>query len=520
LYRLGTQEHYEVLRDALRNATPWGLLALVAYAATRSMVYAAAKPFWFDEVLTQVVCRQGNLSAIWSALKRGVDGNPPAFYLIERSVVWLIPNELLAYRLLSVIGFLASLLLVYAFVKARNGGARALLCSALLLITPLFTLYAEEARPYSLVTACIALALVCYQRAPATPWVTGLFLSLLLAASLHYYAVLIFLPFFLAELTVVYQTRRVRFGVWVALLAAVLPLAFSWPMLMLLRQNLGPHFWATAALNDVSATYGAFFRVESPWGMAVAGLAVLAMLVGLVRRAQQTEATAGMPETPAAERVLILGLIVLPMVGYLVAKMTHGPFVERYFLPAILGTTAAVGYALGPVKPRGMLVAAMFVGLAIGSQELGFWRSLGQRETPADIVEPIANLADTTRYADLPIVISDAGVYVELWHHAPPELRRRIVTLPDPTNAAKYAGTDTVDKLVIALRSCEPTIAVHDFAHFAAEHQTFLLYSNGSRFDWWPARLVHDGDQLRLLGFQRRGSAYLVELKAPVPGAD
>jgi len=521
LYRLGTEERYGVLWDTLRNAAPWGLLALVAYAVARSMVYAAVgKPFWFDEVLTQVICRQGSFSAMWGALKRGVDGNPPAFSLVERSVAWFIPNEHVGYRLLSVIGFAATLHLVYVFVKTRNGGPRALLCSALLLITPLFTLYAEEARPYSLVTACIALALVCYQRAPAAPWVIGLCLSLILAALVHYYAVLVFLPFFPAELTVVYQTKRVRFGVWAALLVAVVPTGISWPVLMWMKQNWGPHFWArNAALNQVSATYAAFFRIESPWGTAVVGLAILMLAAGLVRRTLPTDATEGMPKAPAAERVLILGLVALPMIGYLVAKITHGPYVERYFLPTILGIAASVGYALGQVKRESALVAAVFVGLAIGSQEFGFWRMLGHWQRPADIVAPVANLAGITRYADLPIVVSDVGVYVEFWHYAPPELLRRVVTLPDPENAVNYSGTDTVDKLVIALKSCEP-IAVEDLAHFEAEHQTFLLYSNGSRIDWLPARLAHDGNQLRLLDRQLGGSAYLVELKAPVRGTD
>src|SRR5258708_5324121 len=162
---------------------------------------------------------------------------------------------------------------------------------------------------------------------------------------------------------------------------------------------------------------------------------------------------------------------------------------------------------------------ALLVGLAIGWQEFGFWRVLGHWLRPADMVAPVANLACITRYADLPIVVSDAGVYVQFWHYAPPELLRRVVTLPDPENAVNYSGTDPVDKLVIALRSCEP-IAVEDLAHFEAEHQTFLLYSNGSRIDWLPARLAHDGNQLRLLDRQLGGSAYLVELKAPVRGTD
>jgi len=287
-----------------------------------------------------------------------------------------------------------------------------------------------------------------------------------------------------------------------------------------MKQNWGSHFWAgDAALSGVSATYAAFFRTESPWGTAVAGLAILTLLTGLVWRAPESEATRELPEAPAAERVLILGLIVLPIVGYVVAKVTHGPFVERYFLPTILGFAAAVGYGLGRAKPKIVLLAAMFVGLAIGSQEFGFWRTLSHRQTPADIVNPVANLAGITLYGDLPIVISDAGAYVELWRYAPPELLQRVVALPDPANAASYSGSDTVDKLVIALSFIEP-IKTEDLAHFEAEHQTFLLYSDGSRSDWLPTRLAHDGDRLRLLGTQGRRAEYLVELKRPVPGTD
>jgi Flp pilus assembly pilin Flp len=497
--------------DAIRRNAIWCLSVLVTYAVVRSLVYAANKPFWFDEVLTWVVCRQGSLSAIWKALKRGVDGNPPGFYLIERGAAWLIPDQHLGYRVLSAIGFAGTLVFLYLFVNKRNGTVSALIAASLLLITPLFTLYAAEARPYGLLTAFIALALVCYQHAPSKPWLAGLSLSLLAAGSLHHYAAVTFLPFFLAELAATYQARKIRFGVWLALVTSLAPLSISWPMLMWMKQNWGAHFWARAALNDVPATYGSFFRVQSAWGTALAGVAILAMLASFVRWGQQAEGAEEPPATPAAERVLILGLIALPMVGYVVARITHGPFVERYFLSAILGMISAAGYALGRTKVRGILVATMFLVFAIGSQELGFWSSLGHRQTRADIVEPIASLADP-RYPDLPIVISDAGEYVEFWHYAPPELLRRVVTLPDPLNAAEYAGIDTVDKLVIALSSCEP-VAIQEFSHFAAEHPVFLLYSDGSKFDWWPARLTHDGDRMQLLGVRGGGAVYLVELK-------
>jgi hypothetical protein len=118
-----------------------------------------------------------------------------------------------------------------------------------------------KARPYSLVAALIALAMVCYQRIPGIVWTIGFGASLLIASLLHYYTALTLAPFFLAELALLYLSRQIRFGVWLALALPLVPIAISWPRLMWMKQNWGPHFWAGAALGDVSAAYGAYFRV-------------------------------------------------------------------------------------------------------------------------------------------------------------------------------------------------------------------------------------------------------------------
>src|SRR5262249_49804588 len=137
----------------------YGIFVVSAYVLLRSAFYAAFKPLWFDEVLTFVVSSQGTLSKIRAALTQGIDGNPPAFYLAQPWAASLVSNEHIGYRLLSILGFACTLLFVFTFVKTRHGSSVALISSALLLITPLFTLYAEEARPYSLVVALIALAM-------------------------------------------------------------------------------------------------------------------------------------------------------------------------------------------------------------------------------------------------------------------------------------------------------------------------------------------------------------------------
>lgn len=493
----------------------WGLLVVAAYSLLRSVVYAAIKPFWFDEVLTYVVSRQGTPSAIWAALKQGVDGNPPTFYLLEHFAASLLPNEHIGYRLLSIVGFACALLLLFVFLKTRYGSHRALLCSSLLLITPLFTLYAEEARPYSLVAALIALAMVCYQRAPDVTWTAGLGASLLLAALLHYYTVLILAPFFLAELALVCFARQIRFKVWLALALPLVPIAVSWPRLMWMKQNWGPHFWAGAALSDVSAAYGAYFRVGPPWGMAICGLAILIILLPLVRRFSASGHSPFLQPALIAERVLIAGLTALPLFGFTVAKITHGPFVERYFLPCIFGIAASAAFVLRSAPAKTLLPVAILVCVALSSQEFGFWKALHSRQTVASVTAPLMELAENPNFADLPIVISDSLSFVEIWHYAPAAIFRRAVTVPDPESAAAQVHKDTVDRLVLALRPYGPP-GIRDFASFKAAYPKFLLCSSGSRFEWLPARLVHDGYRLERISWDYgSGSAYLVQAPQP-----
>jgi hypothetical protein len=491
----------------------WGLLAVAGYSLLRSVVYAAIKPFWFDEVLTYVVSRQGTPSAIWAALEKGVDGNPPTFYLLEHFTASLLPNEHIGYRLLSVVGFVCALLFLFVFLKTRYGSHCALLCSSLLLITPLFTLYAEEARPYSLVAALIALAMVCYQRIPGIVWTVGLGASLLIAALLHYYSVLALAPFFIAELALLYFSRQIRFGVWLALALPLVPIAISWPRLMGMKQNWGLHFWAGAALSDVSSAYGAYFRVGPPWGMAICGLTILIILLPLFRHFSANDDSLPQPAL-IAERVLIAGLVALPLIGFAVAKIAHGPFVERYFLPSIFGFATGAALVLRSAPAKTLLAAAILIFIALSSQEVGFWKGLKSRETIASITAPLTKLAVKSNFLDLPIVLSDSGCFVEIWHYAPAAIFRRAVALPDPESAVAYTGIDTVDKLVLALRPYGPP-GIQDFASFRVAHPRFLLYSDGSRYDWLATRLVHDGYRVERLSWDLGGAAYLVEAPQP-----
>lgn len=494
-------------RPQIFRATAYcAFMALAAYATVRTVAYATTKPFWIDEVLTQMVSRLGDLRSIVNSLNQGVDGQPPLFYLMERGVASLLHDSDLGYRLLSIIGFACTLVLLYVFVKARNGTTSALFSTSIILITQLFTYYAAEARPYSLLTACIALALVCYQRACSSLWVAGLSLSLLLACAIHFYGIVELLPFVLAELTVVHITNKIRTAVWLALILAPLPLVFSLPLLLRMKQNWGAHFWNQSYIGP---GYSSFFSGMGTYGgTVVAGVAVIVMLASFFLKTGRAEP--GAQTAPSsAERVLILSLILLPMVGYAAGRVAHMAFVNRYFIPSILGIAAAAGYLFARAKPWVMLLSATLLVFLLGRQETQFWTSRHQ----ASPTQQFLQLVGAAQREDLPIAVSDLNGYVEFWHCvSSPAIRGRMVALADPDSAVLYIGSDTVDKIGLTLRSYLP-LQIMRFSSFAAEHPVFLLYSDGSAWDWWPARLRHEGYYLRLLGVHGSNSMYLVQLE-------
>ena len=116
------------------------------------------------------------------------------------------------------------LVCLFVVLRRRNGDVIAFLCAATLLITPLYRPYAVEARPYSLVAASIAVAMVGYQRAPRLPWIVLMGASFITAESLHYYAFFAFVPFAVAEAAVLAKTRHFRWGIWIAMAAGFIPL--------------------------------------------------------------------------------------------------------------------------------------------------------------------------------------------------------------------------------------------------------------------------------------------------------
>jgi hypothetical protein len=478
-----------------------GLAVLILYATVRNICNTIVKPMWYDEICTVLLSQQEHLSRLWQALARGADSAPITFYLLERIPAAFIRNENLAYRGISILGFAVTLLSLFVAIRTRKGSSIALVCAAFPLTTVLFDRFAVEARGYSMLVACIAFAIVCYQRVPTRRWVILLGLSLILAETFHYFAVFAFLPFLLAEAVHYGMTRDFRRSVWIALLVGFVPMACSWPTIYGMHKTFGQHYFTQPTWETTLSSYSDYFPGTKMWGglylVAAAAVAILFTLRAALRRTSQGEHPEG---APAPELTLVLGLLSLPLVGFAAAALAHSGMNSKYLLSSVLGFSLALGLSLPRLPRWGLFFPAASAAVllcVIVPQEFQFWRGYDSHfVSPTQFEE---NLVSAAGHPDLPVVISDTHDFMRLQHYTNKSWQKRFVLLVDPEQAVVYTGSDTGDKGMAILRDYT-NLPVYDFQPFLAEHPAFLLYSSkgGNGSDWWPRRLKQDGFTLRM----------------------
>ena len=505
--KLGLMRIWEKIEKLSDTFAPALLGLLLTYAFVRGVAAGTGKAYWYDEMLTHLVIAQGSMSKIMSALRALVDGQPPLFYVIETVSTRLVANRDIALRLPAAFGVVCAMFCVYIFLQRQAGRLIALLSAAFLMTTVAFTAYAAEARPYGLLVACIAFALVCYQRSASPKWVVLLAASLMLAESLHYMAVLSMLPFVLAELFESVQLKRIRWGIWAAFASGAVPLLLFWHLLAMIKAYYGAHA-VTLGFSIAFAvhSYGDLLVADGPIGFGIAMTAAIGIAI-----TWRSPTRIGAEPARAAggnERVLAAGLLALPLIAYVLVLATHGKMAVRYFLPCVLGISLSFGIALARMPKEATLVFAAYLFSTAGLTELHFWRFIGaERRDLAAKPAATLKLVDSVGYPQLPIVIPNGDV---LWlaHYAFPQPPKRLVYLTQDEDGPG----DTRDKgLAIAQRYVP--ITVLRAADFIASNPKFIIYVEGgnSQDTWITQRLLRDRWSVELLATDGFRAIYLLQ---------
>ena len=447
------------------------LTVLLLYTVVRGFYTAATRPMWYDELATAALSSQPDLKTVWTSSLRPFDGSPIGFYVIERAGFGLLKNKDIATRLPAIFAFPCTLLCIFIYFRRRTNPFVALLCALLPLSSVLFTRYAVEGRPYGLLVAFIALALVCYQRMPSTLWTALHAISLFLAQAVHHFAVFSMIPFALAETTVLVRARRVRWNVWLAMGFGVLPLLIALPALQRYRAFYGGHFYAPYGFHNIPAMFGNFFFLDSPYGAGLLVLCIAGVMAALFWPLPNRHNGA------LAEGTLLLSFLLLP--GIVLALMTvmHGGMRDAYILPTILGVYLSLGYLFLCAPPRGVVLVAAFLVLSLGVQEFRFWSSArtSQAHRPSAGLQTLLSNSGYQN-SSTPIVVAGGMVYAPLAYYSPEPLKKRLFYLMDEQKAQFYGDEQMMEQNINFFQDYMP-MQLRDYDHFVAEHPAFLLYA-------------------------------------------
>jgi hypothetical protein len=472
------------------------IIFLLPIVILDALFHAAFKSLWFDEIFTSVVAGQAHVSGMWDSLKHGVDGHPLGFYLVEHVMGRLKGNQRITLRLPSTAAFLCSVSCMFIFIRRRAGSLIALVSSGALLITSLFDPFAFEARPYGLMVACIAVALLCYERADSWKWAAIFAASLAAASSLHFYAAVSFFPFGLAELARLTNSRRFRPQIWLGFLVGILPYVAFWPILQAQRVFYGAHFWATPTFWRFAISMAEVLRLGTGFSVAIFAAAIVYLVYfaysGEVGAEPNRAFAQGFSLPDAA---LAVGFLALPIVTFAAAKIAHGGFTGRYVITSALGISIVLGLVLSELKRPviqfvGLLLICMFA-----FQEGGAW-SFARKAR--EVKDPMQFPLEVAKKWNVPVVVSDELQFLPMWYAADNEAKSRLFYLADAEQQLLAWGSDSATLQLLKLKDYAP-VQVQSFSEFAQNHRRFLLVSDGDARDYRPRLLIEQGFSLRAI---------------------
>jgi len=498
----------------------WKLLFLVLFSACyfiATCYRASRKLFWFDEIFTVYLSNLPDLKSLWRALTHGVDFNPPLLYIFTRISEGLLGQGHLGARFPEICGFWVFCLCMFRFVSFRTNALGGFIAMMVPLITPAYW-YAYEARSYGIVLGFCGVALICWQAAGETPehrwWLSaGLGAALFCALSTHSYALLLFAPFVIGEFTRTLLLRRADSKLWLAILAPILAVVLSLPLLREAKSILAGQL--SPSVIGIVRTYQFLFAPAAVVWTAILVLFCIGWAAGQRAEPRIHKARHALNSLRAYELAIILAFLAMPFFAFLAARVAHGPLLYRYSLSAVAGLACLLGAA--SVK-RALVGSAVLLVLSTQSA-LVLWSSMRGNF----ITEPVTSVSLSTSlktfeeeyksigsnsHKQLPIVLLDDLEFAQAFYYAPPEIASRLTYLP--------LGDGNGDGYSRLISCCAARGKVSSLPDLLAASRTFLAYTP-SRSNWVVGRFIDDGASVTVEKMSGDHALYLVTYGSQSP---
>jgi mannosyltransferase len=344
----------------VRTRTWLVLLVLVAAAVRFSAL--GVQSFWADEGFTVEIVRHA-FGGVYGAVRR-TESTPPLYYYL--AWLWRQPFGTGAAGLRSLSALLGTASVPDCFAAAAELFDRraALVCAALVAVSPPLVWYSQEARAYSLLVFLGLLSIWLCVRAVRGDRraLAGWAIVAALALATQYFALFTVVPEALWLIATAPRERRT----WLAVALPVAMMALLTPLLLYQDHHV-PRPWASGySITDAVTGVAQGALVGPTWtplihraGVAVTALLVLGAIVLLVRDRSRREQA-------AAPAVLLAALIVVPLAGAAVA--TNYVVIRNVIVAVPLGLmlVAAGCTARAPARLGATIAAGLgAIGLAI-----------------------------------------------------------------------------------------------------------------------------------------------------------
>lgn len=466
------------------------LFSAVYFAAT--CYRASRKLFWFDEIFTVYLSNLPDLRSLWQALSHGVDFNPPLLYIFTRFSEGLLGHGHLGARFPEICGFWVFCLCLFRFVSFRTDALGGFIAMMVPLITTAYW-YAYEARSYGIVLGFCGLALICWQAAgerTTRRWwlLAGLGAALFCALSTHSYAVLLFVPFVIGELTRTLVRKRADWKLWLAILLPGIAVLLSLPLLHQAQSILTGQF--SASVTGIFRAYQFLLAPAATVWAAILLLFCIREITG-TERYTPPPAAQGPHALETHELAASLAFLAMPFFCFFAGRVTHSPVLHRYSLGAVAGLACLLGAAC-----RKRALVSVTVLLALSAQiTLDLWGFL----VSGFITEPITStllstslksyeeeykLIGSDPHKELPVVLLDNLAFAQSFYYAPPEIASRLTYLS--------IGDGNGDGYSRLIRCCAARGTVSSLPGLLAKSRTFLAYTP-FRSNYVAKHFVDDG---------------------------
>ncbi len=477
-----------VVRFLNRNT---GLLLLVLGCIYFGITLALSsiKLLWLDEFITFYISRLGNLHAIWGALSRGADPNPPLNYLLVLLSTKLFGQGEIALRLPAILASGAGLLALFIFLRRRVPPIYAAAGVLFFMCTAAFD-YSFESRSYALLLGFSALSLVTWRSAiEGRHRVLGaVALALVLAAGLssNYFAVLAFFPVAAGELVRDIRRRKIEWSVWVAMFVAGSTLLIYLPLVNKAVATFSPYAWNRVQIGVIADSYLEMVEVILWPALAICAAGVVIAFSGRKKPSKEI--------LPVHEAVATFVLMLYPVIAYLIAHIRGGMMSPRFVIPMCYGFAIAVTVFAYRMFQRWNWASLLFLSVLFcwffAREGVVAKMYYDQHLALERVIETIPPGANT-------IAVPDSLLVLPLYYYSPENIRSRIVFPVDFEAIRKYKKEDSPEQNLWHGRETVFPVPIVPLQDFAAHNPNFLIVATMD--NWLVFKLVADADPLRIL---------------------